>query len=498
VFRGASGKFDGGVGTRKRSRNTERDHQNWETNLATDNNDSTYPNSDMSDPQINGTAEWHAELDTAIDLYRAEKFQECIAHTRTVFRDNTPLYPRLRYYMLLACCLDDWHEAEDMRFHAENTYTSWCLFNPTGSFPGADKVQSDMRTNLDRIADDLKTFRAEDWKETQRFWNVIEAAEREEEYAAEWAEYEDEEEAAATNSEEEAAATNSEEEAAATNSEEEAAVTNSEEEAAATNSEEEAAAIQLTNPEENVPATNSGEEAAAIQPTNPGENVPTTNSEEDAVVGAEREEEDAVLGAERAEEEAAATYSEQDAVLGAEREEQDAVLGAEREEEAAATYSEEDAVLGAEREEEDAVFGAEVPTTTTEAEAGHITTTTEAEAGHITTAIEAKDEEDATTSTEQEGVETTTTVAQAEEEEDATAGAERVEVPATTAQAEAGRAQGESEELADLYRVEDGANVGNTKRSRSTRNATSITAASTRSPRATKPPVRYAQENVRR
>jgi hypothetical protein len=462
VFRGASGKFDGGVGTRKRSRNTERDHQNWETNLATDNNDSTYPNSDMSDPQINGTAEWHAELDTAIDLYRAEKFQECIAHTRTVFRDNTPLYPRLRYYMLLACCLDDWHEAEDMRFHAENTYTSWCLFNPTGSFPGADKVQSDMRTNLDRIADDLKTFRAEDWKETQRFWNVIEAAEREEEYAAEWAEYEDEEEAAATNSE------------------------------------EEAAAIQLTNPEENVPATNSGEEAAAIQPTNPGENVPTTNSEEDAVVGAEREEEDAVLGAERAEEEAAATYSEQDAVLGAEREEQDAVLGAEREEEAAATYSEEDAVLGAEREEEDAVFGAEVPTTTTEAEAGHITTTTEAEAGHITTAIEAKDEEDATTGTEQEGVETTTTVAQAEEEEDATAGAERVEVPPTTAQAEAGRAQGESEELADLSRVEDGANVGNTKRSRSTRNATSITAASTRSPRATKPPVRYAQENVRR
>jgi hypothetical protein len=456
VFRGASGKFDGGVGTRKRSRNTERDHQNWETNLATDNNDSTYPNSDMSDPQINGTAEWHAELDTAIDLYRAEKFQECIAHTRTVFRDNTPLYPRLRYYMLLACCLDDWHEAEDMRFHAENTYTSWCLFNPTGSFPGADKVQSDMRTNLDRIADDLKTFRAEDWKETQRFWNVIEAAEREEEYAAEWAEYEDEEEAAATNSEEEAAATNSEEEAAATNSEEEAAVTNSEEEAAA------------------------------------------TNSEEDAVVGAEREEEDAVLGAERAEEEAAATYSEQDAVLGAEREEQDAVLGAEREEEAAATYSEEDAVLGAEREEEDAVFGAEVPTTTTEAEAGHITTTTEAEAGHITTAIEAKDEEDATTGTEQEGVETTTTVAQAEEEEDATAGAERVEVPPTTAQAEAGRAQGESEELADLSRVEDGANVGNTKRSRSTRNATSITAASTRSPRATKPPVRYAQENVRR
>jgi hypothetical protein len=66
---------------------------------------------------------WHVELNTAIALYRAEKLEECIAHIRTVFRDNTPLCPRLRYYMLLACCLDDWYEAEDMRFHTENKHT---------------------------------------------------------------------------------------------------------------------------------------------------------------------------------------------------------------------------------------------------------------------------------------------------------------------------------------------------------------------------------------
>jgi hypothetical protein len=65
----------------------------------------------------------------------------------------------------------------------------------------------------------LKTFRPEDWKQTQRFWNVIEAAEAEEEYAAE----EQEEEIVITSDEEEAAAIKSEEEAAATNSEEEAA-----------------------------------------------------------------------------------------------------------------------------------------------------------------------------------------------------------------------------------------------------------------------------------
>jgi hypothetical protein len=173
----------------------------------------------MSDPQINGTAKWPAELDRAIDLYRAERFQECSAHTRTVCRDDTPLYPRLRYHILLASCLDDWHEAEDMRFHAENTYNSWCLYNPVGSFPGAGEVRSDLRTNLDQLADYLKTFRPEDWKQTQRFWNVIEAAEAEEEYAAE----EQEEEIVITSDEEEAAAIKSEEEADATNSEEEAA-----------------------------------------------------------------------------------------------------------------------------------------------------------------------------------------------------------------------------------------------------------------------------------
>jgi len=204
-------------------------------NVVTDTNDSTYPTSDMSDLQINGTAsgttKWPAELDRAIDLYRAEKFQECIAHTRTVCRDNTPLYPRLRYHILLASCLDDWHEAEDMRFHAENTYNSWCLHNPVSSFPGAGEVRSDLRANLDQLADYLKTFRPEDWKQTQRFWNNIEAAEAEEEYAAESGEFGDKEEEEEEDEEEE--------EIIASSEEEDAAVFKEEQDATATASEEE-------------------------------------------------------------------------------------------------------------------------------------------------------------------------------------------------------------------------------------------------------------------
>lgn len=139
----------------------------WKTDLATDNNESTLPSSEMSNSQINSNMTWHIELDTAIYLYRAEMFEECIVDIGTVFRDNTPLYLRLRYYMLfLACCLDDWYEAEDMRFHAETTYTSWCPSDFTSSFLGANEVRNDLRTNLDRLADDLETFRPEPWKGT--------------------------------------------------------------------------------------------------------------------------------------------------------------------------------------------------------------------------------------------------------------------------------------------------------------------------------------------
>lgn len=212
----------------------------------------------MSDSQINGTAKWPAELDTAIDLYQAEKFQECITHTRTVCRDNTPLYPRLRYHILLASCLDDWHEAEDMRFHAENTYNSWCLHNPVGSFPGAGEVRSDLRTDLDQLADYLKTFRPEDWKQTQRFWNIIEAAEAEEEYAAELAEEQEEEGPTTSEQEEETVITSDEEDAAVFDEEQDAATTISEEE------------------EEEIIASSEVEDAAAV----------AQSEQEDAAAGA--------------------------------------------------------------------------------------------------------------------------------------------------------------------------------------------------------------------
>jgi hypothetical protein len=77
-------------------------------------------------------------------------------------------------------------------FYAENAYANWCLFNPTGSYPGVDRIRTDLRTDLDQLTEYLKTFRPDDWKDHQRFWNNTEAAEAQAEYAAEWAKAEGE------------------------------------------------------------------------------------------------------------------------------------------------------------------------------------------------------------------------------------------------------------------------------------------------------------------
>lgn len=55
---------------------------------------------------------WVNELEKAIELINAEEFDNCVAHVNTVLRDTTPVYPRIRYYALLALCTSDWREAE--------------------------------------------------------------------------------------------------------------------------------------------------------------------------------------------------------------------------------------------------------------------------------------------------------------------------------------------------------------------------------------------------
>jgi hypothetical protein len=101
------------------------------------------------------------------------------------------------------------------RFYAENHYAHWCLFNPDGTYEGVEEDRTSLRNELDELAEYLSSFRSDNWKETQRFWTALEAAEAEEEYAAELAGAEEEEQAEAREEEGVDAAEAREEEAVA-------------------------------------------------------------------------------------------------------------------------------------------------------------------------------------------------------------------------------------------------------------------------------------------
>ncbi|THZ90376.1 hypothetical protein D6C88_04125 [Aureobasidium pullulans] len=111
----------------------------------------------------------------AIELINAEGFDNCVAHVNTVLRDTTPGYPRIRYYALLALCISDWREAEEMRTRAEDCFSDWQLFNRSGDFPGVDGVRDELSDILEEVAENLKSRRPSDWYIHQMTWTETDA-----------------------------------------------------------------------------------------------------------------------------------------------------------------------------------------------------------------------------------------------------------------------------------------------------------------------------------
>ncbi|KAG9952649.1 hypothetical protein KCU85_g1831, partial [Aureobasidium melanogenum] len=129
--------------------------------------------------------EWVRELDRALDLYNAHDDTGCIAYVNSVLRDTTPGYPRARYYALLACCLDDWREADVMRARAENSFANWRVFNRPGDSSRLREIHDELRAILDEVHDILKRRRPDDWFDHQVTWVDIDTKELEAELVEE-------------------------------------------------------------------------------------------------------------------------------------------------------------------------------------------------------------------------------------------------------------------------------------------------------------------------
>ncbi|KAG9772625.1 hypothetical protein KCU95_g15015, partial [Aureobasidium melanogenum] len=90
---------------------------------------------------------WPEPLELAIKLYNDGDSEACVALVNSILTDTLPLYPHVCCSILLAHSLEGWDEAE-------------------------------LRGLLDDLAEELRSWRLDDWYEHQLFWADADAEDR--------------------------------------------------------------------------------------------------------------------------------------------------------------------------------------------------------------------------------------------------------------------------------------------------------------------------------
>ncbi|KAH0373701.1 acid protease, partial [Aureobasidium melanogenum] len=149
---------------------------------------------------------WFEPLELAIKLYNDGDKEGCVAQVDSILTDALSPYPRMRCHILLGHALDNWCEAETARFRAENYLAHWRLHRPAAGTPARarrERLEKEIRDLLDDLAEELRSWRPDDWYEHQLFWTEADAQERNvaigealKEWYGEQVEGEEEEEAA--------------------------------------------------------------------------------------------------------------------------------------------------------------------------------------------------------------------------------------------------------------------------------------------------------------
>ncbi|KAG9677116.1 hypothetical protein KCU95_g16143, partial [Aureobasidium melanogenum] len=87
----------------------------------------------------------------------------------------------MRCHILLGHAPDNWYEAETARFRAENYLAHWHLHRPAAGTPARarrERLEKEIRDLLDDLAEELKSWRPDDWYEHQLFWTEADAQDR--------------------------------------------------------------------------------------------------------------------------------------------------------------------------------------------------------------------------------------------------------------------------------------------------------------------------------
>jgi hypothetical protein len=104
-----------------------------------------------------------AAYNDAVELYNAERLDECVDKAREILSDpSIPRYHRMRTLVLLGSTLGDWEEANNCREDAEVLWLVTRRWHRKGESEDVDEFMDDIRRQLDELSKYLAEEEPED------------------------------------------------------------------------------------------------------------------------------------------------------------------------------------------------------------------------------------------------------------------------------------------------------------------------------------------------
>lgn len=101
---------------------------------------------------------------TIFELYQNDQLEECESEAKQLLEDPAiPRYHRIKTYLLLGSCVEEWTEAESYRSRAETLWRIVRRWHQEGEDAKIDAALQELRTSLDFLQQDLENDRPEEY-----------------------------------------------------------------------------------------------------------------------------------------------------------------------------------------------------------------------------------------------------------------------------------------------------------------------------------------------
>ncbi|KAH0283996.1 hypothetical protein M436DRAFT_83279 [Aureobasidium namibiae CBS 147.97] len=98
----------------------------------------------------------NARIDMAVDMLNEKRYAEAEAATRAVLEHRLSRWQHIYATILLADSMNDWYEAEEQRYKAENMWRNTRSLWPPNRDAEVDRELKELREHLDDLKEDQK------------------------------------------------------------------------------------------------------------------------------------------------------------------------------------------------------------------------------------------------------------------------------------------------------------------------------------------------------